>query len=252
MIKRAYERSELRLGKDYYSLKTLAALNAYGMDYSFCRFYSVEEGLASGCAMLYNSAAVLSGQLINEEELADFIRINSPDTVECPRYTGSHLSAEGYIFPDEYEPKRRLLFSMLPDKDFDEKSFKKGLDDPVSLHQMFIILNSCFGNFQYDLWYADMSHRIRHEVSRAFTYKSSTCAAIDFCLEGRAYISAVGTLPGARGKGQCGGLLKHIAALLSRNGIEGYLWCFEDMEKFYSGLGFKLIDDDIILIKRDN
>ena len=141
---------------------------------------------------------------------------------------------------------------MVPDKDFDEKEFVKGIDKPVSLQQMFIILNSSFQGLQYDLWYADMSHRIRHEVSRAFTYKSASCANIEFCLNGKAYISSVATLPAARGHGGASGLLKHIAAMLSRYKIEGYLWCYEELADFYTKLGFKLTDDDIILIKKDN
>lgn len=246
MILQAYERSELRLTDDYYCGKIEAAVNAYGMSYDFCRLYSVNEGLTWGNILLYNSAAVLGGSLINEDELADFIRINAPQTVECPRYTGNHLTIEGY------EQKKRLLFRMVPDKDFDEKKFVKGVDKTVSLQQMFIILNSSFQGLQYDLWYADMSHRIRHEVSRAFTYKSASCANIEFCLNGKAYISSVATLPAARGHGGASGLLKHIAAMLSRYKIEGYLWCYEELADFYTKLGFKLTDDDIILIKKDN
>ena len=144
MILRAYERSELRLTDDYYCGKIEAAVNAYGMSYDFCRLYSVNEGLTWGNILLYNSAAVLGGSLINEDELADFIRINAPQTVECPRYTGNHLAIDGY------EQKKRLLFRMMPDKDFDEKEFVKGVDKPVSLQQMFIILNSSFQGLQYD------------------------------------------------------------------------------------------------------
>ena len=40
--------------------------------------------------------------------------------------------------------------------------------------------------------------------------------------------------------------------MLSRYKIEGYLWCYEELADFYTKLGFKLTDDDIILIKKDN
>ena len=82
--------------------------------------------------------------------------------------------------------------------------------------------------------------------------KNITTVQMRAMVNGKAYISSVATLPAARGHGGASGLLKHIAAMLSRYKIEGYLWCYEELADFYTKLGFKLTDDDIILIKKDN
>lgn len=246
MIRQIYDGSCLRLSEDYYSLKTLAALNAYGTGYGFCRFYSA----GSGNILLYNSSAVLSGEMTDTEETGDFLKINSPDSAECPPSAAALLAEKGFL-ADEYEFKRRLLFKLIPQKAFDNERFKENTDDPVSLDKMYAVLKNCFGDFQYDLWYADMSHRIRHKVSKAFMCGGSTCAAMDFCIGKKAYISAVGTLPEERGKGLGSGLLKHIAAELELSGAEGFLWCFEELEEFYSHIGFRQIGEDIILLKKE-
>ncbi len=246
MIRRIYDGSRLRLAEDYYSLKTIAALRAYGTDYDFCRFYSS----GGGNILLYNSSAVLSGEMTDPEETADFIKINSPDSAECPPPAAALLAEKGSL-ADEYEFKRRLLFKLIPQRDFDDERFKGIADVPVSLDRMYSVLKSCFGDFPYDLWYADMSHRIRHKVSRAFMCGDGACAAMDFCIGKKAYISAVGTLPEERGKGLGSGLLKRIAAELEAGGAEGFLWCFEDLEGFYSHIGFRQTGEDIILLKKE-
>lgn len=244
MIKRVYDKQELFLSQDYYSSKIRSYIDAYGMRYGFCRFYSVSDGLATGSIMLLNGAAVMGGNMIESDEISDFIKMESPSSIECPRGLASRMKFR------DFSMNRRVLFRMESDPDFDEDTFSRGLDSPVSLQQMFTILNSCFDGLQYDLWYTDMSHRMRHEISRPFTYRSCTCASIDLIDSGKAYISGVATMPAERKKGNASGLLKYIAALLERNGIQGYLWAMESKSPYYRKMGFSPADEDLILLRQ--
>lgn len=232
-------------GPDYYSQKIKAYSEAYGCDYNFCRFYSVDNGLATGHVMLNNSAAVIGGKLIESEELGEFIKMYAPSTIELPVYLTKRMKFEGY------KRVNRILYGIKSDFFFDEEAFKEYLDDPVSLQQMFIILNTCFNGLEYDVWYADMSHRIRHGMSTAYTYKGSACVSLDFKTDKIAYLSSLATMPTERGKGYASGLLKYIACELVKERATGYVWAMESAMPFYKKLGFSPSDEDVYLV-RDN
>lgn len=229
---------------DYYSEKIKAYKKAYGVDYDFCRFYSVSQGLSTGYVMLLNSSAVISGKTLESTELSEFISLYAPTTIECPVYLANRMKFEGYT---RY---RRLLFELKDDLFFDEDEFKKELDDPVSLQQMFIIMNSCFNGLEYDGWYADMSHRIRHEMSEVFMYKGITCATLDFKAGKTGYISGLATMPTERGKGYATDILKYLAGMLKRQRIQGYVWAMEGAMPYYRSLGFSPADEDVYLVRK--
>ena len=242
MIKKSFDKFELMLQQDYYGLKTLSYIKAYGMGYDFLRFYAVQEGLATGSVMLFNRSAVIGGSLLDFDELSDFIQMSSPLTVECPTAGAERLELTGY------SAVKRTLFNMCPDPDFKENEVVERLETPPSLEAVFKVLEQSFPKIEFDLWYTDTSHRIRHGVSRLFLYDNCSCAAIDFALEGKAFISGVATLPEERGRGRAGDLLRYIAALLKRNGFEGYLWATDETADFYRKLGFSAVDEDYMFV----
>ncbi|MGN1102624.1 MAG: hypothetical protein ACI4RG_10565, partial [Huintestinicola sp.] len=160
MIRLISDSSELVLDKSYYSGRINAACKAYGTGYDFCRLYRFDKG----SALIYNSSAVISGECEDTDELQSFIMINSPDTIECPPDLSDKLILKNY------EKKHRTLFERRDIQQSENSS------EAATLMKMYEIVKASFGETEFDMWYADMSHRIRHGVSKAYMYKNAACA----------------------------------------------------------------------------
>ena len=234
MIKLISDPAGLVLDKSYYSGRIEAACRAYGTGYDFCRLYSFDKG----SALIYNSSVVISGECDDLTELQSFVMINSPETLECPPNIAEKLTLDGY------EKCRRTLFERC-DIPKTEKAPEK-----ANLMKMYEIVKASFGETELDLWYADMSHRIRHEVSRSYIYKNAACACVDFIYEGAAYISQVAVLHDQRGNGYGRELLDMISCELLNAGTVPRLWAYDDVIGFYHSIGFLETDEDFIYIKK--
>ena len=234
MIRLISAPSELVLDKSCYSGRIEAACKAYGTGYDFCRLYSFDKG----SALIYNSSAVISGECEDTDELQSFIMINSPETIECPPDLAEKLTLRGY------EKKHRTLFELKAAPQT-EKS-----PETATLMKMYEIVKASFGETEFDMWYADMSHRIRHGVSKAYMYKNAACACVDFIYEGAAYISQVAVMPEQRGNGYGRKMMETISGELLRSGTVPRLWAYDDVIGFYRSIGFSEIEDDYIYIKR--
>lgn len=230
MIKLITDPSELILDKSYYSGRIEAACKAYGTGYDFCRLYSFDKG----SALIYNCSAVISGECEDTAELQSFIMLNSPETVECPPKTAEKLTLRGY------EKKHRTLFEK---RDIPQA---ENFPETATLMKMYEIVKASFGETEFDIWYADMSHRIRHGVSKAYMYKNAACACVDFIYEGAAYISQVAVMPEQRGNGYGREMLETISGELYKTGTVPRLWAYDDVIGFYSRTGFAAACEDFI------
>lgn len=89
-----------------------------------------------------------------------------------------------------------------------------------------------------DVWYADMSHRIRHSAARAFTLDSDAA----LCTSGEtAYgslISGVAVRPEMRGRGLGGRIVREASEILSDGGRDVFLMCSEKLVPFYKENGY--------------
>lgn len=63
----------------------------------------------------------------------------------------------------------------------------------------------------YPIWFTDISHRIRHKISRMYTYEGICTATVFSNIGGLVYIVQLATLEEHRGKGYAAQLLCHIA-----------------------------------------
>lgn len=235
MIRLITDPAELVLDKSYYSGRIEAACRAYGTGYDFCRLYRFDKG----SALIYNSSVVISGECDDTAELQSFIMLNAPESVECPPRTAEKLTLRGY------EKKHRTLF--------ERKAAPQTENSPeaASLMKMYEIVKASFGETELDMWYADMSHRIRHEVSKAYMHKNAACACVDFIYEGAAYISQVAVMPHQRGNGYGRKILETISGELLNAGTVPRLWAYDEVIGFYSSIGFSEIDEDHIYIKKE-
>lgn len=232
MIERIYSRECAYASDDYYGGKLESYLNAYGTGYDFCRIYSFSP---KGSLLLYNANAVISGSAENFSELSAFLLMNRPDAIECDKEVSDRLT------PDGYDKVKRTLFRI-------RSAPTNEHADELSLRTMYDILSTSFDGIFFDLWYTDLSHRIRHNISMAVTYKSAACASVDFIHNGRAYISSLAVKPEHRRKGYARTVLDIICGSIN---AEGYLWATEESAEYYYKSGFEAVKEDIMFYRAE-
>lgn len=224
MITRAYSFDELKLSNSYYGGKIRSYAEAYGFGYDFCRFYRSN----SGSILINNSNGVFDGEFLSDEELNCFIRFSGIATIEA----AFDFDIEGFVRTE------RFFLTAPVTESFSYR--EEDLSVNCRLGEVYEILESSFGKIDRDIWYADMSHRIRHGVSRLFLYKSCAVGSVDFEYGDMGYISDIAVSPDARGQGIAGELLKIIQVFLFTRNITGGLYAYNDMLPFYLHNGYKI------------
>ncbi|MGN0665436.1 MAG: GNAT family N-acetyltransferase [Huintestinicola sp.] len=216
----------LSLTEDYYGGKIAAYLKAYGTGYDFCRFCS----FGGVSMMLFNSNAVICGGY--SPEVPEMIGLLSPATVEWTeplqndRYTAHNVhvftipKGHGDSSPHEMISSSHRDFSLRKTADIIAESF----------------------DIDRDMWYVDMSHRIRHGVSEMYILNDgSACAAVDFISAGCAYISSVAVKKQARGTGRGRLLLRCMGRLLDDRQLTGIIRSQYSSAGFYRKCGLNEI-----------
>ena len=111
------------------------------------------------------------------------------------------------------------------------------------LEEFYSILKTGF-NIEFEPWYLDMSHRIRHGVTRTKRLGGSVLV-IQHDLFGSALISQVATAPEYRGNGGASRLISAVCAELSES--EVFVICEEELREFYEKNGFQKIGKKFII-----
>lgn len=231
MIKQIFDISPQMVTDSYYGKKILAAFYAYGGDYDFCRFYSCGSGLIH----VYNASMIIDGDPdISDVEM--FIRMTKPAAVEVKSNIALQIGSA-------YKEVRRTLFRV--------KSAESGINlDNVKVNsctdKCFAVLGESFDKMlSYDDWYVDISHRIRHNVSKLYWYDSTTVTQ-QFNINGFVFLSHIATAPCARGRGTARKLLWLIGSEAEKNGETAYLFALDNRRSFYETIGFKSVGEDIL------
>lgn len=230
MIKQIFEGIPERLTESYYGRKILAAYNAYGSEYGFCRFYAC----GNGTVHIYNSSMVADGE-INTEDVSLLIKMTKPANIEISG--GTILEAEGY------EMRHRTLFRAVP------KSTDVLFGD-ITVNgcagECYKILSESFENMgSFEDWYVDISHRIRHGVSELYYYGDATVTK-NFDIDGFAFVSHIATAKSARGKGAARRLLYCLADKFEKEGKGMHLFALDHRKTFYETIGFEPVAEDIL------
>ena len=227
MINSLYELNENmreKLSHSHCGMRIISLFNAYGGSYDFCMFYETDCGIL--CS--FYSTITYFGGTLDDETLA-FILLNSPMHIETPLQVAESIDLQGYNRIKRYcfefsstEASKHIQFESKPD-----------------LHKVYDIVSRSFSlDIGEDIWFADMSHKVRHEVSKVYRYKD-TVAVNDYKVGNKAYFSQVSTSPETRGKGTAKALLTAIAEELKENNIQGFLFAEERLCPFYEKVGFK-------------
>ena len=230
------------ISKDHYGRRFRALLNAYTMEYDFCRFYKVSQGEKNAYFVVLNSAmTITSVNEIDMNEIVMFIQMHEICTIEMPRFMAEKLTFDGY------ELIERVLF------EFKDSCFPKNMlvETNPKLDDVFNILKHGFNlDGCYDLWLTDSSHQIRHNVSKIFLYENTT-ATMYYNIDNIAFYGQIATSPSSRGKGYARDLLYWLENEMSNNGVTGQLFAKPNRIGFYKELGFKEIYRDIFLERKE-
>lgn len=228
-MKQIFEDIPNRLTDSYYGKKILAAYNAYGSEYGFCRFFSC----GGGTVHVYNSSVVIDGDA-DTEDVCTLIKMTKPLNVEISVGTPLHI--------DGYDSLHRTLFKAVQGKtdvDFENVTVNSRMKD------CYEILAEGFENIgRFEEWYVNMSHRIRHGVSELY-YCGDTTVTKSFDIDGFAFLSYIATAEAARGKGGARRLLYCLAEKFEREGKAAYLFAFDHRKSFYEAIGFTPAAEDI-------
>lgn len=233
MIKQIFDGIPELVSNSYYGRKILAAYRAYGGKYDFCRFYSC--GSYSGIIHIYNTTMVIDGN-IDFAELEMFIDMTKPAAIEAK-------SGFALQIGNRYLAKHRTLFRVKSEKtDISPDSVKVN----CCTDKCFKILNESFDNMlSYDDWYVDISHRIRHGISKLYLYDGTT-ATQQFNINGFIFLSHIATEKSQRGRGTARRLLWMLGAEAEKRGENIYLFALDHRRSFYETIGFEPVGEDIL------
>lgn len=233
MIKRALSSEELSdlPHKGIEAQKIRALLQSYGTKYDFCRFYVSEDIIF--CETDGSFVLCEIGQYDDISELADFFGFNGFSEIFCSENLGIKLSER---LKCSYEKVNIMRFC-------GEAVNCAAVECEPQLDDVFKIISSSF-NIDYEHWYVDMSHRVRHNVTKARRLGGSALI-IQHDINGEALLSQIATLPEERGCGSASRLISSVCAELSPSDV--YVVCENMLLPFYRKAGFEKIANKFII-----
>ncbi len=214
------------------ALKIYALWLCYGIKYDFCRFYAADGAVICG---LDGSFVVSDYGKCDFEELAGFFMSVGYSEIFCSERVGDGLSE--YMRCDRYNVDLMRFNGGVP------PGAECVTEKDTPLEDFYSILKTAF-DIGFEPWYLDMSHRIRHGVTRTRRLGGSVLV-IQHDLFGSALISQVATVPSERGKGGASRLISSVCAELSDS--EVYVICEDALCGFYKKSRFSKLCKKCIL-----
>ncbi len=214
--------------------KIRALYKAYGAEYDFCRFY--RQNGDTFIAVLDGDFVLCSGEA-DYRELAGFISVCGFVSIFCSEKAAAELTC----ILDAVSHKICLM------RYAGGAAAIENIDRQPRLDKVYEILKTAF-NIQYEPWYLDMSHRIRHEVSRCVILEDSALT-VQHDINGEALLSQIAALPCSRGKGTTKRLIRAVCSELAPSEVS--VLCERELTEFYRKCGFEIAEEKCLL-RREN
>ena len=158
MIELIEEESQLNFDiTDIYSVRILSLLNAYGCKYPFVRFYRQIDDSGTITAIisyLDHDATISFSSEANLNELSEFIRVIGFSTVLCDERLSISADYESGIV-------------MKSTKSIEISMPYITIDEYPPLFDLYNFID--YGESNFEAWYVDINHRIRHNTAKAVT-----------------------------------------------------------------------------------
>lgn len=231
MIKLAENISELCEFKklDVFSVRIFSLANAYGFNYDFATFW-VQKTHRSTTAILSrldNNVTLSFDSSSDIDELKDFLSMLSFGTLMCSDRFEINCSFESGFVMEKLK----------------NNSFQCNNDvaiEPIPLQDLFRLNKCSLSGVDYDAFYADMNHKIRHGALKAYGAKFQdefvSSAALTSIFHQYSVLSFVATDKNFRNMGFAS---KIVDSISSDNKMKYFLIRKSNENKsFYNKLGF--------------
>lgn len=213
---------------DLFSVRIKSLLKAYGTGYNFVEFYKQldSNGVITAIMSRLDSDLTLSHRCADMQELVWFI-----EALHC----SSLLTDENFDYPKVFE----YGIIMFSDKKAELPDVDAAVDEYPKLMDLFDFQN--YERVDFESWYVDLSHRIRHGCAAAASLNIDglivSSGIFSSIYNGSAVLISVLTRPEFRGRG-FGRYL--VTNLMCR--VPGRVFLMREQnknEEFYSRCGFK-------------
>lgn len=216
---------------DIYSVRILSLLNAYGCKYPFARFYrQIDDNgtITAIISYLDHDATISFSDDADLNELSEFISVIGFSSVLCDERLSVSADYESGIV-------------MKSTKSIEISMSYITIDEYPPLFDLYNFID--YGESNFEAWYVDINHRIRHNTAKAVTLNVNdeiiSSAIFSSIYENNAVLTGVQTKPEFRKMGYGSALVSSMCCdfggtvyLMRENGRN---------ESFYKKLGFENI-----------
>ncbi len=232
MIKKAEYADELSFfSKTVFGCRIQSTAAAYGLNEPFSQFWTQEEKAAL-CKL--DDTIILDADGADFDELKDFIRMTGASRLLCDFSAAQKLGlpvinrGEIMVYHNHKPIQQPAAFELNP-----------------SLREIHALLDACatdtFIPPEFEPFYMDMSHRIRHSTAAAVGVRQGetlvSCAVCSAQTADKAVLSAVAVIPDHRRKGFGYATLSALLSQLPQENIYIFRAQNENAD-FYRGFGF--------------
>jgi GNAT superfamily N-acetyltransferase len=208
--------------KSPFGCSILSAAEAYGLERPFAQFWT--DGHAAYSKL--DGVVRICGTVTDAEEASAFLHAVGAEQIVCDADTAKALDLH-------IEDSGVVLYKDLP----------PGEDVPaeeVSVQDVYDVLRECDMVGEFEPFYLDVSHRVRHNTAfctAMYSENEMTAAAVSVFGAECALITAVGVRPAHRRRGLGTAIKRKTEACLS-----GRVYLFRaenENERFYASLGYE-------------
>jgi len=201
------------------ALKIRALFSAYGGSYDFCRFFRQDDTYLAG---LDGSFVISDGAGTDWEEIAEFLNMHGFTDIFCSERAGEKLRNACNA---EFTRVNLMELTAPPGN--------LAAVPECSPSEVWKIISRRFP-VEFEPWYLDISHRVRHGVSKCVS-DGKAALVIQHSINGETLISQVAVLPEQECKGYASGLVRSVCASV---GGTLQVICEDRLTGFYEKSGF--------------
>ena len=224
----SFEALDAWRARDIYSVRILALAKSYGFQYNFCTFYrQVEDDRVTALlSRLDNNVTLALAEDYDREELVRFLCITGYSSI---------LTDASFELNPRFQEGEVMASSLKREGTAGDAE----LDEYPKLMDLFNFVD--YGSQDFNAWYVDISHRIRHGTAKAYTLNKDNeviaSGILSSVYDNKAILTAVRTREDKRRSGYGTELVRAICSDVSD---EVYIMREDGKnEEFYRQLGFQ-------------
>lgn len=216
-------------------LRVNGLYKAYGTDYNFIDFYTNTSNNIFICIKENFADVYIDEKASSPFGTEDLIELNNFLLLKC-----TEIATEVPLDIDCKTKDNGKIYT-LTNPIFNDRVSFVDIEISNNITDCTNVVKEVFPNLitdeTYPVWYTNLSHRVRHGMSIAYTIKDVATATAYAFEEGVVVISYLGTIESSRNQGFAKLLLQHISIELN---VKKFILQSQDIisDGFYEKLGF--------------